>query len=144
MSGIDRVFQAMHMSASALKAERARVDIIAKNIAHANTTRMPDTGLPYRRQVAHFAPVYQAQRDGTVDVTGVRLAGVRKDYSTPFEIINDPGHPDADEDGNVLFPNVNTIKEMAELITALRAYEANIQVTDSFERMAQSGLRLAE
>ena len=144
MSGIDRIFQAMHMSASALKAERARVDVIAKNIAHSNTTRMPDTGQPYRREVAHFAPVYERQADGTINVQGVRLAGVRKDFSTPFEIIHDPGHPDADAEGNVFFPNVNTIREMAELITALRAYESNIQVTDSFERMAQSGLSLAE
>jgi flagellar basal-body rod protein FlgC len=91
MSGIERVFQAMHMSASALKAERSRVDIIAKNIAHASTTRMPGTNEPYRREVAHFAPVYQTQRDGTVEVAGVKVSGVHKDFSTPFEIVHDPG-----------------------------------------------------
>ncbi|MEZ6018756.1 MAG: flagellar basal body rod protein FlgC [Planctomycetota bacterium] len=129
MSGISRVFQGMHLSASALKAERARVDVIAKNIAHASTTRMPDTGLPYRREVVHFAPAYETREDGTTEINGVRIAGVTQDFNTPFEVVHDPGHPDAGPDGNVLYPNVNTIKEMAELITALRSYEANIQVS---------------
>ncbi|HPF12710.1 MAG: flagellar basal body rod protein FlgC [Planctomycetes bacterium] len=144
MAGIQRIFQGMHTASTALKAERARVDIIAQNIAQANTTRMPDTGEPYRREVVNFAPIYQKGPDGTQEVGGVRVSGVTKDYTTPFEVVHDPAHPDADADGNVLYPNVNTIKEMAELITALRAYEANIQVADSFERMAQRGLKLAE
>ena len=134
----------MNISASAMKAERARVDTIAKNIAHSGTTRMPDTGEPYRREVVHFAPIYKRNADGGMDVDGVRVDKIVKDFTTPFELINDPTHPDADADGNVRMPNVNTVKEMAELITALRAYEANVSVAESFERMAQMGLRLAE
>ncbi len=144
MSGVQRVFQGMHVASTALRAERARVDIIAKNIAHANTTRMPDTGEPYRRESVNFAPIYETLADGSREVAGVRVSGVNKDFKTPFETVHDPSHRDADADGNVQYPNVNTIKEMAELITALRAYEANIQVADSFERMAQRGLRLAD
>ena len=134
----------MRIAASALNAERTRVDTIAKNIAHSGTTRMPDTGEPYRREIVHFAPVYQRNASGGLDVNGVQVSQISKDYTTPFELINDPNHPDADEDGNVRMPNVNTVKEMAEMITALRAYEANVQVAESFERMAQMGLRLAE
>ncbi len=144
MSGIRALFQGMNISASAMKAERARVDVIAKNIAHSGTTRMPDTGEPYRREVVHFAPIYKQNTDGGYDVNGVQVAQVMKDYSTPFELINDPSHPDADGEGNVRMPNVNTVKEMAELITALRAYEANVQVAENFERMAKMGLDLAK
>ncbi len=127
-----------------MKAERARVDTIAKNIAHSGTTRMPETGEPYRREIVHFAPIYQRNAEGGLDVNGVKVNQIAKDYQTPFELINDPSHPDADENGNVRMPNVNTVKEMAEMITALRAYESNVQVAESFERMAQMGLRLAE
>jgi flagellar basal-body rod protein FlgC len=144
MSGIQGLFQGMNISASAMKAERARVDTIAKNIAHSGTTRMPDTGEPYRREIVHFAPVYKRNAEGGLDVDGVHVSQITKDYDTPFELINDPTHPDADENGNVRMPNVNTVKEMAEMITALRAYEANVQVSESFERMAKLGLGLAE
>ena len=144
MSGIRALFQGMNISASAMKAERARVDVIAKNIAHSGTTRMPDTGEPYRREVVHFAPIYKQNTEGGYDVNGVKVAQVMKDYSTPFELINDPSHPDADGEGNVRMPNVNTVKEMDELITALRAYEANVQVAENFERMAKMGLDLAK
>ncbi len=144
MSGIRALFQGMNISASAMKAERARVDVIAKNIAHSGTTRMPDTGEPYRREIVHFAPIYKQNAEGGYDVDGVRVDEILKDFSTPFELINDPNHPDADADGNVRMPNVNTVKEMAEMITALRAYEANVQVAENFERMAQMGLGLAK
>ena len=105
---------------------------------------MPDTGEPYRREIVHFAPIYKRNSEGGMDVDGVRVDQIVKDFETPFELINDPTHPDADADGNVRMPNVNTVKEMAEMITALRAYEANVSVAESFERMAQMGLRLAE
>jgi flagellar basal-body rod protein FlgC len=144
MSGINGLFQGMNISASAMKAERARVDIIAKNIAHSGTTKMPDTGEPYRREIVQFAPVYRRNAEGGLDVDGVQVSQISKDYTTPFELINDPTHPDADANGNVRMPNVNTVKEMAEMITAMRAYESNVQVAETFERMAQAGLRLAE
>ncbi len=144
MSGIRALFQGMNISASAMKAERARVDIIAKNIAHSGTTRMPDTGEPYRREIVHFAPIYKQNTDGGYDVDGVKVDQVMKDFTTPFELINDPGHIDADAEGNVRMPNVNTVREMAELITAMRAYEANVQVAENFEKMAQMGLNLAK
>jgi flagellar basal-body rod protein FlgC len=144
MTGIDRLFRGMRMSASAIKAERTRVDTIAKNIANAQTTFTPETGEAYRREVVHFEPLLEKLAGGKTEVIGVRVKEIAKDYSTSFEEIFDPGHPDAGPDGIVKLPNINTMAEMADLITAVRAYEANLGVQDSLERMAERGLRLAE
>ena len=142
--GIQKLFSGLRIAASALGAERQRVDVIAKNIAFSSTTRMPDTGRPYRREVVHFAPILERAAGGEYDVQGVRVSKVEPDMRTPFEQLYDPGHPDSDANGIVLLPNVNSIKEMADLITALRAYEANLKVAESFEQMAERALRLAE
>jgi flagellar basal-body rod protein FlgC len=143
MDAINKLFSGMQTSASALKAERARMDVIARNIANSRTTRVPGSDGPYRRQVVSFAPILE-RVNGQVRSAGVRVAGILPDYTTPFEQIYDPGHPDANAEGIVSMPNVNTMQEMADLITAVRAYEANIKVQESFERMAERALRLAE
>ncbi|MFT7676838.1 MAG: flagellar basal-body rod protein FlgC [Planctomycetota bacterium] len=144
MSGIDRLFSGMRIAASALTAERARVDTIAKNIAHARTTKMPDTGEPYRRETVRFEPEMVRNASGLMEVGGVKVAGIEQDFNSPFQEITDMSHPDADANGVVRMPNVNAVREMADMITALRAYEANIGVTEKFERMAQRALRLME
>lgn len=144
MSGLDRLFSGMHTASSALRAERTRVDTIAKNIANARTTRVPGTGEAYRREVVHFAPLLEQVSPGRYEVRGVRVSQIAKDFSTPFEEVFDPHHPDADADGIVHLPNVNTMKEMADLITAVRAYEASLSVQENLERMAERALRLAE
>jgi flagellar basal-body rod protein FlgC len=91
-----------------------------------------------------FAPILARLSDGRVRTEGVRVAGVEQDTSTPFERIHDPDHPDADAQGYVSMPNVNTAREMADLITAMRAYEANASVQESFVQMAERALRLAQ
>jgi flagellar basal-body rod protein FlgC len=138
-----RAFRGMRIAASALDAERSRIDIIAKNVANARTTRMPDTGLPYRREVASFRPVMSEVSGGRRQFVGLRVDEVIEDQS-PFEEVFDPRHPDANERGIVLYPNVNTMKEMADLVTAVRSYEANLSVVETTERMADRALRLAE
>ena len=140
MSGIEKLFSGMRASASGLAAERVRIDVIARNIANAEVTKTPDGG-PYRRQMVRFEPLLEAARGGS---GGVRLGGIVEDTKTPFEVLHDPGHPDADADGNVLLPNVNTTLEMADMITAMRAYEANLNAQDGFVRMAERALRLAQ
>jgi flagellar basal-body rod protein FlgC len=140
MSGIEKLFSGMRASASGLAAERVRIDVIARNIANAEVTKTPDGG-PYRRQMVRFEPVLDAARGGP---GGVRIGGIVEDTKTPFEVLHDPGHPDADADGNVLLPNVNTTLEMADMITAMRAYEANLNAQDGFVRMAERALRLAQ
>ncbi|MEZ6014503.1 MAG: flagellar basal body rod protein FlgC [Planctomycetota bacterium] len=138
-----RAFRGMRIAASALDAERSRIDIIAKNVANARTTRMPGTGLPYRREVASFRPVMTEAYGNGPEFAGIRVDDVVTDKS-PFEEVYDPSHPDADEKGVVLYPNVNTMKEMADLVTAVRSYEASLSVVETTERMADRALRLAE
>ena len=145
MDPFRKLFAGMRISASGLEAERARMNVISRNIAHAQTTRMPDGSGPYRRQVAHFGTVMRnAIGGGQPEVGGVEVLGVHADMETPFETIVDKGHPDADANGLVRMPNVNTMHEMADMITAVRSYEANLSVQQSFQRMAQRALRLAD
>lgn len=144
MDGIQRLFSGLNAAATGLSAERLRIDVIARNIANAQTTRVPGEDGPYRRQVVSFAPVLERAMGRGQDVVGVRVDSVDGDFGTPFEEVHDPGHPDADEFGVVRMPNVDTMREMADLITAVRSYEANIRVQESFQEMAQRALRLAE
>lgn len=140
---LDRVFRSMRIAGSSLNAERSRIDTITKNIANARTTKVPETGLPYQREELSFEPIMQQMVGGGETFAGVRVAETLKDDS-PFEEVYDPSHPDADERGVVLYPNVNTMKEMADLVTAVRSYEANLSVQETFEQMAQRALRMAE
>lgn len=138
-----RAFRGMRIAASALDSERSRIDVIAKNIANARTTRMPDTGQPYRREVVSFRPIMGEGFNGGTDFVGISVDEVVADDSA-FEEVYDPTHPDANEQGVVLYPNVNTMKEMADLVTAVRSYEASLTVVETTERMADRALRLAE
>jgi flagellar basal-body rod protein FlgC len=145
MNGLQNLFSGLRTSASGMAAERTRIDVIAKNLANAETTRMPDGSGPYRRQVVSFAPILERMRNGGAEgVGGVRVSAIGPDMVTPLELVHMPGHPDADENGMVTMPNVNATKEMADLITAVRAYEANMSAADSFQRMAERALRLAQ
>lgn len=143
MTNIGDVFRGFRISSSGLAAERTRINVIASNIANAHTTRMPgsDQPTPYRRQVVHFEPIFERHASGTTPM-GVRVVQVGHDKDTPFEEINDPSHPDA-VDGVVRYPNVNATKEMADLIMAMRSYEANLKAQESFVRMAERALRIA-
>lgn len=144
-----RLFRAIETSASGLTAERLRMDIIANNIANANSTRTAEGG-PYRRQVAIFGPrgasnfatVFGRSLDGDASIgSGVRVLGIRQDPSPP-KIKYDPSHPDADEQGYVRLPNVNVVTEMVDLISASRAYEANITAMNSAKAMAIKALEI--
>jgi flagellar basal-body rod protein FlgC len=143
MEGIGQLFTGMRASATGLSAERIRIDVIAKNLANAETTRTPSGG-PYRRQVVHFEPLLRRLADGREEAAGVRVARVTDDMETPMERSFDPRHPDADAAGYVTMPNVNATREMADLITAMRAYEANLSAQEAYVRMAERALRLAQ
>ena len=145
MSGINDLFSGLRASSSALSAERTRIDVISKNIANAETTRMPDGSGPYRRQVVSFTPILERALDGSTTAGGVRVDSVSADTSTPFAVLHSPGHRDADPvTGDVLMPNVNVVSEMADLILAMRSYEANLNTQDNFVKMAERALRLAQ
>lgn len=117
-------FDSFHISASALTAERLRMDTLANNLANVNTTRT-ETGGPFRRQLVIFQERAPRFRGGQGAAGGVRVVGIVDDPS-PLRRVYDPGHPDADAEGYVHYPNVNVVTEMVDLVVASRAYEANL------------------
>ncbi|MBO8141911.1 MAG: flagellar basal body rod protein FlgC [Firmicutes bacterium] len=133
------MLHAFSISASGMTAERVRMDTIANNLANANTTRTPEGG-PYRRQVPVFAarewPSWQ--RMGFAGA-GVRVVAIREDPG-PFRLVYDPHHPDAGPDGYVRMPNVDVVREMVDLISATRAYEANVSAFNAAKTMAMRAL----
>ncbi len=140
------IFSAMNISASGMTAQQFRTDIIAENIANVNTTR-DENGNVYRRQTVVFEEkavsnsFYEtlALACGTTG-TGVKVSAVTEDYETPMNMVYDPSHPDADEDGYVTYPNVSTITEMTNMIDASRSYEANVTAFNAAKSMAMRGL----
>ena len=128
MGALSGVFAPFSISASALTAERLRMDVISNNIANANTTRTVEGG-PYIRQRVTFAPRFDAALPFSSFMptmtpdrlpAGVRVTSIEKD-PTPPKMVYDPGHPDANAEGYVAYPNVNTVNEMVDLISASRA-----------------------
>ncbi len=142
MSGLDKLFSGMRSSSQGLAAERVRMDIIAQNIANARTTKTAD-GSPYRRQMVRFEPLLEKATDGSLRAVGVRAHEVVEDFKTPFERIHDPANPDADAEGFVHLPNVSATREMADLVTAMRSYEANLAAQENFQKLAERALGLA-
>lgn len=136
----------LETTATALQAEKLRMDIIGQNIANAQTTRGPD-GKPYARQMVIFEEKLMAlgvREDGRVATgTGVQVRDIVAD-ETLGPLIYNPGHPDADEKGMVRMPNVNLTHEMVDMITASRSYEANLQVVRTSKQMAQQALRIGQ
>lgn len=134
ISGID-------VTASALNAQKTRLDIVAQNIANAQTTRTPD-GRPYQRQIVSFESELM-RRAGGASLQSVRVAAIDTDR-TPGQQVYNPQHPDAGADGLVTMPNVNLSYEMVDLITASRAYEANLSVAKSARQMAMRTLEIGK
>ncbi len=139
------IFTSMKVSASALKAQRIRMNAISSNLANIETTRTPDGG-PYRKREV----VFQSSNQGfarTLDnkmndaVRGVAVSHVQAS-SQPPRMVYDPSHPDADEDGQVAMPNISLVEETADMMSASRAYEANVTVVKSAKRMALKALEI--
>jgi flagellar basal-body rod protein FlgC len=166
------LFESIQISGSGLKGQRVKMDVVARNLANAETTRTEE-GTPYRRQRAVFREVLeqrvQQRRDrltGTATETGNgptrtharHLAGLnpheRLDRegmltevdlapdASEFRVVYDPGHPDADEEGYVLLPNVDVITEMVDMIAASRAYEANLSAVQAAKDMFNQALKI--
>ena len=128
---------------AALDAERTRLDVISENIANANTTHGID-GKPYQRKVVVFENALQQAMGGSnngVASTQLRVARIEKDQRPPLEIYA-PGNPDADDRGMVASPNINIHEEMADLISASRAFEANLAVVKNEKSMAMQTLSI--
>ncbi len=142
------MFDAFNISSSGMTAQRLRMDIIADNIANADTTRTSD-GSTYRRKI----PIFQAKEElsfkkrlkatlgATAGGQGVKVINISEDQS-PFKLIFNPGHPDANEDGYVTMPNVNIVTEMVDMIDAARAFEANITALNTYKSMAMKAIEI--
>lgn len=139
------IFSSFNISASGMTAQRLRGDTISQNLANVNTTRTSDGG-PYVRKTVVFTERNTTSFDKVLMATsglagnGVKVTKVVKDTETPMNMVYDPAHPDADDNGYVTYPNVSTITEMTNLIDASRAYEANITAFDAAKNMALKGL----
>lgn len=134
------MFSVFNISASGLTAERLRMDIISNNIANANSTRT-ESGGPYRRELPVFATILERELTKGTEAKGVKVVGIVKDNS-PLKMVYDPGHPDSNFQGYVEMPNVEVVKEMIDLITASRAYEANVAVINAAKSAAAKALEI--
>jgi flagellar basal-body rod protein FlgC len=144
------LFGGLEISASGLTAERLRMDVSAENLANAQTTRGTD-GQPYRRKevvLQEMPGSFGASLSAAMGANqgsqagGVQVAGVVQDTETPLKRVYDPGHPDADAQGYVSMPNVDTVTEMVDLISAQRAYEANVTAMQAAKQMFSKTLEL--
>ncbi len=160
--GLRGIFSAIDVSSSGLSAQRRKLNVIAANIANAETTRT-ETGQPYRRRIVQFAeqsgsPFANLLRRviGKLSTTHPRHIPVAEQVTavetppavqarevtdnSPFRLVYDPTHPDADANGYVAYPNVNVVTEMVDMITASRAYEANVAAINAAKEMAKRAL----
>lgn len=140
----------LNISATALTAQRFRMDVISENLANAEVTRTAD-GTPYRRR-----NVVLGSRESSVSFSdtlnntraklnggGVRVAAVTESQE-PFKLVYDPDHPDANDEGYVNMPNVNTVTEMVDLMAASRSYEANITAFNTTKSIALKALEIGK
>ena len=147
---MNQMLSGMDISASGLTGERLRMEVAANNIANMRSTRTAQGG-PYQRQQVTFAAAMDQvlSVDGRIPrggasvngLKGVSVVGISSDQ-TPGEVIYDPGHPDADATGHVRQSNVNLSHEMVDLVTASRAYEANLKSLETFRQMTEQALSL--
>ena len=143
------LFDAMDIAGSALSAERLRMDVTAENLANANTTRGADGGAYRRKTVVLQQQAPQGSFGSTLAAEmrrgdkpgGVQVAAIAED-TTPNRRVYDPGHPDADQQGYVEMPNVDSVSEMVDLISASRAYEANVTAMQAAKTLFTKTLEL--
>ncbi|MBP7347587.1 MAG: flagellar basal body rod protein FlgC [Butyrivibrio sp.] len=145
------IFDSFNINASGLTAQRYRMDIISQNLANANTTRTED-GTPYVRKVVTFSekdsqtPFSKVLNSATdrYSGNGVKVSSVQDDTWTPMNSVYEPSNPDADANGYVTYPNVNTVTEMTNLIDASNSYQANATAFTASKDMATKGLQMGQ
>lgn len=151
------IFHSLNTSASALTAQRLRMDVISSNMANIDTTRgkmVNGEWQPYRRKVVSFQP-REGQFSSMLNVAmgktikgsagfGVEVSRISEDTETPFKLVFDPEHPDANEQGYVEMPNVDPLREMVDLMSATRSYEANITVLNANKSMLMKALEIGK
>lgn len=147
------LFNSFNISATGMSAQRLRMDVLAQNAANVSTTRTED-GTPYRRRnvvfhektansFSNILNTYTGRQNSYIG-SGVKVTEIVEDTKTPMQIVYDPAHPDADDNGYVTLPNVNIITEMTDLIDASRAYEANVTAFNASKAMALKALEIGK
>ena len=137
----------LNISGSGLTAQKLRMDVISQNIANAEVTRTED-GSPYRRKMILLSSINEGSsfRDALDRATKVKAGGVQVhsviEDQSPLVPVYNPNHPDADEEGYVMLPNVNTAQEMIDMLGASRAYEANVTAFNATKSMALKALEI--
>ena len=148
------IFQSLNITASALTAQRLRMNVISSNMANVDTTRarfVNGQWEPYRRKLVvmeprqeGFSTYLQAAMNSRSSVgNGVKVTKIMEDQ-TPFKLVYDPSHPDADPNGYVRLPNVDPLKEMVDLMSATRSYEANVTVFNATKGMLMKALEIGK
>ena len=146
------LFNGFNISASGLTANRLRMDVVASNIANANTTRAKQVNgewVPYRRKTVELQEIpFKSHLNAAINKESTKISGVAvtkiDEDETPFTLNYDPSHPDADENGYVQLPNVDPIKEMVDLISATRSYEANVTTLNASKTMFMKALEIGK
>ncbi|MCM3742827.1 flagellar basal body rod protein FlgC [Sporosarcina luteola] len=151
------IFHSLNTSASALTAQRLRMDVISSNMANVETTRgkmVDGEWQPYRRKSVSFQPMEgrfssmlqaaMGSQDRGAAGYGVTVARIREDRETPFKLVYDPSHPDANGEGYVQMPNVDPLREMIDLMSATRSYEANVTVLNANKAMLMKALEIGK
>jgi len=128
--------KSMSIATSGLRAQAGRMRVISENIANADSTASTAGGDPYRRKV----PTFTSALDRSLDAQVVSLGRIKTDTTSNFRIKHEPGNPAADADGNVKYPNVNSLVEMTDMREAQRSYEANLNIISATRRMIQRTL----
>jgi flagellar basal-body rod protein FlgC len=148
------MFHSLNTTASALTAQRLRMDVISSNMANVDTTRgkyVDGEWAPYRRKMVVMEPegkrfsslLQRAMNENSPVGNGVKVTKIVEDQ-TPFKLVYDPEHPDANEQGYVQLPNVDPLKEMVDLISATRSYEANVTVFNASKGMLMKALEIGK
>lgn len=148
------IFKSMNITSSALTTQRLRMDVISSNIANIDTTRakvVDGDWEPYRRKTVtlsanegRFSNFLNKAMGKNEVGNGVKVTSINDDTETPFKLVYDPTHPDANEDGYVEMPNVDLLREMVDLISATRSYEANITVFNANKAMLTKALEIGK
>lgn len=151
------IFHSLNTSASALTAQRLRMDVISSNMANVETTRgkmVDGEWEPYRRKIVSLKPqendfssilnMAMGNRSSKSIGNGVSISSVKEDRETPFKLVFDPTHPDANEEGYVQMPNIDPLREMIDLMSATRSYEANVTVLNANKSMLMKALEIGK
>ncbi len=143
------VFSGMNISATGMTAQRTRLDVISENIANVNSTRDADGNVYMRKSVIFQEKGYPSFNEVLLGTTGyvgqgVKITSIFEDTETEGRLVYDPAHPDANADGYVMYPNVNTVQEMTDMIDASRAYEANVTAFNASKNMQLKALDIGK